>query len=127
MDPKELVIAFFERLNAHDVARLMPLLSDDHAFVNAAGEVRGRGREAMEQVWREYLEWFPDYRVGVDRVVAEGNVVALFGTVHGTPANDPAATWDIPAAWQCVVRDGRLSELRIYVDTHPMRQAAEPG
>ena len=120
-----MLLTFIERANAHDLSGLTLLMTDDHAFVNAAGEVT-RGREMAADLWQSYLEWLPDYRIDVERVVGEGNVVALFGSVHGTPIDSPTGTWDIPAAWQGVVTDGRLSELRIYVDTYPMRQAAEP-
>jgi uncharacterized protein (TIGR02246 family) len=126
MDAKEVVLRFVEHANAHDVDGLVALMADDHVFVNAAGETT-RGRDAVEEMWHAYLAWLPDYRIDVERVVAEGDVVAICGSIHGTPAENPAATWDIPAAWLATVRGDRLSELRIYVDTQPMREAADPA
>jgi len=40
---KEIVLAFIDRINAHDVEGLAELMSDDHTFIDAHGnQVNGR-------------------------------------------------------------------------------------
>ena len=61
---KDTVLAFIDRINAHDVEGLAELMSDDHTFIDAHGN-QVSGREKMIAGWRGYFEWFPNYRIEV--------------------------------------------------------------
>jgi len=119
----DVALAFVDRINRHDVPGLAALMTEDHRFVDGLGQ-EVRGREQMEKGWLGYLAWFPDYSIKVDDALSHGNVVALFGTAQGTYAVQGQlsveAHWEIPAAWKAVVRDGRVSEWRVYADNEPV-------
>ena len=119
----DVALAFVDRINRHDVAGLAALMTEGHLFVDALGQ-EVRGREQMETGWLGYLAWFPDYSIKVDDVLSRGNMVALFGAAQGTYAVaghlSVEANWEIPAAWKAVVRDGRVSEWRVYADNEPV-------
>ena len=119
----DVALAFVDRINRHDVAGLAALMTEDHRFVDGLGQ-EVRGREQMEKGWLGYFAWFPDYFIKVDDTLSHGNVVALFGTAQGTYAVKgnllAEAHWEIPAAWKALVRDGRVSEWRVYADNEPV-------
>jgi ketosteroid isomerase-like protein len=119
----DVVLEFVDRINRHEVAGLAALMTEDHLFIDGPGQ-EVRGREPMEKGWLGYFAWFPDYSIQVDDALSRGNVVALFGTAQGTYAVKgnllAEAHWEIPAAWKAVVRDGRVSEWRVYADNEPV-------
>jgi ketosteroid isomerase-like protein len=122
-NPRDVALAFVDRINRHDVAGLVALMSEDHRFVDGLGQ-EVKGREHMEKGWAGYFAWFPDYSINVDDVLSDGNVAAMFGTAEGTysangkPAKD--SHWKIPAAWKAVVRNGQIAEWRVYADNEPV-------
>ena len=130
MDPKSVVLAFLEKINAHDVDGLCALMAPDHVFVDSDGS-RVAGREAMRAGWAKYLEWFPDYRIAWEEILAHGDVVAIFGTARGTYTGDGRQAgrkpWEIPAAWKAVVRNGRVVEWRVYANVDAVRKQMAEG
>ena len=78
MTNNETILAFIDRINAHDVAGLGALMSDDHTFIDAHGN-QVAGREKVIAGWRGYFEWFPDYFIEVTDVFDDGERLALFG------------------------------------------------
>jgi len=122
-DAKDVALAFVEQINRRNVSGLAALMTEDHRFVDGLGQ-EVRGRDKMEQGWRGYFAWFPDYSIRVDVAFSSGNVVALFGTAQGTYAakgHSRAEThWEIPAAWKAVVRGERIREWRVYADNEPV-------
>ena len=119
----DVTLAFVDRINRHDVAGLVALMTEDHRFVDGLGQ-EVQGRESMEKGWRSYFAWFPDYLIKVDDTLSDGNVVALLGTAQGTYAVKVSASaenhWEIPAAWKAVIRDQRVAEWRVYADNEPV-------
>jgi len=125
MRPAEVAAAFVARINAHDVAGLSELMTDDHVFIDAL-DGRGAGRDAMRTGWQQYLALVPDYWIKVDTVLQEDGTVALFGRAGGTYAGrilkDQSGRWEVPAAWLAEVRAGRVAMWRVYADNLPMRR-----
>ena len=78
MTDKQAVLAFIDRINAHDVEGLGALMSGDHTFVDAHGN-QVTGKEKMIAGWRGYFEWFPDYFIEVSDVFGGEEKLALFG------------------------------------------------
>ena len=118
----DVALAFVDRINCHDVAGLVALMTEDHHFVDGLGQ-EVRGREQMKQGWHGYFARFPDYSIKVDDALSDGNVVALLGSAQGTycTENAPAENhWEIPAAWKAVIRNERVAEWRVYADNEPV-------
>lgn len=117
--------SFVDRVNAHDVAGVMALTTDDHVFVDATGAVHPRA--VLRQGWTQYFAAFPDYRVDIDEAIGDGPVVVLLGQASGTFAGDAHArglrAFRIPAAFKATVRGDRLAEWRVYCDVEPMLRA----
>jgi ketosteroid isomerase-like protein len=125
MTTAEVTNMFIEKINTADVDALCELMSENHIFVDAGGYIV-QGREAMRKAWQGYFAMVPDYWVESERVLGEGDVVAVFGRAGGTCTSDgelkPENRWEIPAAWQAVVRNGRVVEWRVYADNEPIRR-----
>ncbi|HTA30446.1 MAG TPA: nuclear transport factor 2 family protein [Candidatus Cybelea sp.] len=115
----KIVEAFIAAINRHDVAELANLMTEDHTFVDAAGRSIS-GRESMSEGWKGYFQMFPDYEIQVERLLADQNLVAVFGSAAGTfkgkrglvPQNSIA----MPAAWRASVENGKTKLWQVYAD-----------
>ncbi len=103
-------------INHHDVTALAALMAADHVFVDSLGN-RVEGAKSMEAGWRGYFKMCPDYWVRADHVMAEGDIILLAGEAGGTI---DGLSWRIPAAWKAVIRDGHVSEWRVFADNKPV-------
>jgi len=123
--PLETVMTFIGRINAHDVEGLSRLMTPDHLFVDSLGNC-WQGLEAMRAAWTGYFQWFPDYRISHEQLLQNGNVVAIFGVASGTYSLNghlgKENSWQMPAAWKAVVREGLVAEWRIYTDNEAARR-----
>jgi len=121
--PGDVVLAFLEKINQHDVEGLVGLLSEDHVFVDSLGN-RVQGRAKLRAGWKSYFTMCPDYSVSHEEIFASGNVVATFGSAGGTISTQGELKaenrWRIPAAWIASVRNGQLTEWRVYADNKPV-------
>jgi len=125
--PVTIVRAYIDRINAGDPEGLAKLSSDRIRFVDATG-----GRHALtREVWAAYFADFPDYRIRVERIFANGPNVAVVGVASGSyrgrGASVPGAAWRFPASWSATVRGGKLVEWRVYGDIEPMLKSAGVG
>jgi ketosteroid isomerase-like protein len=125
MDILEVTREFAGRINAHDTQGIISLMSPDHVLIDSLGN--RFARPAIEAGWAAYFAMVPDYWIKIDRTIAEGGVVALFGSAGGTYVRKegilkPANRWEIPAAWLVTVRGERVSEWRVYCDNEPIRE-----
>jgi ketosteroid isomerase-like protein len=116
---------FAARINAHDTPGLIALMSPDHVLIDSLGNKFAR--PAIEAGWAAYFTMVPDYWIKIESTFAEGEVVALFGSAGGTYVPKEGALkaenrWETPAAWLATVRDGRVSEWRVYCDNEPIRE-----
>ncbi|HYR75305.1 MAG TPA: nuclear transport factor 2 family protein [Pyrinomonadaceae bacterium] len=116
MTNKQTILAFIDRINAHDVEGLAALMSDDHTFIDAHGN-QVSGREKMLAGWRGYFEWFPDYYIEVTDVFEGDDTLALFGVAGGSFNNKETESWRLPAAWKGSVNDGRVALWQVFADT----------
>jgi len=108
--------AFAAAINRHDIEALTALMTQDHLFVDSVGQ-QVQGIAPMEAGWRRYIAMCPDYWIRTDTVVADDNVVLAVGEAGGTIDGVP---WCIPAAWKAVVRDGKVTEWRVFADDKPV-------
>jgi ketosteroid isomerase-like protein len=131
-NPVDVAMAFVTKINEHDVPGLVALMTPDHVFVDALNNTF-RGTDQIREGWKIYFSMFPDYAIEVRDELDRNNVVAMFGTARGTFAMNGKLlrenSWEIPAAWKAVVKDGLVAEWRVYCDNDPARKimAANPA
>ena len=121
MTNKETVLAFINRINAHDVDRLVELMADEHCFIDAHGN-QVRGKERMITGWRSYFNWFPVYAIEVNEIFESEGTLAMFGiagsSLTGSSLKErPEASWSLPAAWKAIVKDSRIMLWQVFADT----------
>src|SRR6266481_6342444 len=103
MSNKQSILAFIDRINAHDVEGLAALMSDNHSFIDAHGN-QVSGKEKMIAGWRGYFDWFPDYYIEVAEALEDKEKLALFGFAGGTFKHREGQSWRLPAAWKAIVK-----------------------
>jgi ketosteroid isomerase-like protein len=125
LDPVQLVMQFFQYINKHSPDDLAGLMSERHQFVDSLGS-KVEGRESMRDGWIHYFSMFPDYEMKVEETMAQGHVVAAFGTARGTFQVEgklpPENHWEIPFAVRAVVESNRISQWQVYADNHPVME-----
>jgi len=123
MTPTETVLDFMDRINRHDVERLVELMTGDHLFIDSLGQA-ARGRDGMIEGWKGYFALCPDYWISHDVILEHEDRVAVFGHAGGTIAAGGSLlkenAWRIPAAWLAVVAGGLIREWRVYADNKPV-------
>jgi uncharacterized protein (TIGR02246 family) len=82
--------AFMRAINRQDVDALAELMTEEHRFVDALGNVV-EGRDRMRVSWGSYFDMVPDYTIAVDETHCDGPVVVMLGTAQGTFAVGGAA------------------------------------
>ena len=115
---------FVERINAHDVAGIISLMTADHTFIDSLGA--RFTRPAIEEGWRRYFGMVPDYWIRLDRELTEEDISVLIGAAGGTYVPDggrmePENRWEAPAIWVARIKGAKLSEWRVYSDNEPIR------
>jgi predicted SnoaL-like aldol condensation-catalyzing enzyme len=82
-----------EVINQKNLALADELFSEEHKLHPESAGV-GRGPEGMKQAFAGLHEEFPDIRVDIESMVAEGDMVALRLTFSGTHASSgEEAAW----------------------------------
>jgi ketosteroid isomerase-like protein len=124
LEPRQVVLEFVRRINAHSVAPLADLMSQDHVFIDSTGQ-RFEGRELMRGGWAHYFNMFPDYSLQVESTLAHDDIVVAFGMARGTyrvkgELRDENA-WAMPFAIRAVVAGQTVREWRIYADNQAVQ------
>jgi ketosteroid isomerase-like protein len=119
-DAEPAVRTLVARINAHDVAGIVASCSEGHRFVDGAGQTL-TGREAIRDAWSGYLALFPDYRIDVEWLIADGALVLLAGSATGSvETREGTQRWRIPAAWRAQVRGELVDVWQVYADNTPV-------
>lgn len=112
-------LQFNNYINSLDLEGLSSLMSDDHTFIDSENDVHDGGKKEMTEGWRTFFESYPDYRNIFERVEMKDGVVIMIG--YSICATEPIL--DGPALWSAKIRDGLVSEWRVYLDTKENRIA----
>ena len=116
---KQTVLAFVDRINAHDVEGILGLMSEDYQFINSAGDTF-RGKAFMRDTWTAQFEQHPDFRIEVERVIADEDGVGIFGKAVGTYSQHGEMYdenhWEIPSAFLGVAKDGKMVHWQVFSD-----------
>lgn len=116
-EPLEIVQDFNDCINRGDLDGLADLMTEDHTFIDSSGEVHA-GKHSMVAGWEEFFLSYPDYRNHFRYWETRDDQVLIMG--YSTCSSDAL---DGPALWTARVRESRVSEWRVYLDTAENRQA----
>ena len=97
---KDVVLAFIEAINTHDVDAIVVLCAKDHQFVDAHGNITPAVQ--LRFAWAGYFQFMPRYGIEVETILCEGVAAAVFGAAWGCLNADGAAeqSWRRPCAWR---------------------------
>ncbi len=117
--------AFVRAINRQDVEELAELMTEEHRFIDALGNVVA-GRDRMRAAWKSYFGMVPDYTIAVEETYCDGPIVVQLGSAQGTYAGGRGTTaenrWETPVALRAFVDEGQVAEWRVYADNEPMRR-----
>jgi steroid delta-isomerase-like uncharacterized protein len=128
-DPKEFVRKQIALFNEGKIAEMMEDWADDAELATPMAPPL-KGRQAIAAYWRQMKESFPDAKVTVHKMVAEGDTTVSEYTFTGTnkgPLQLPTGQ-KIPATGGLVtglaldigtVENGKIKSLHQYFDTVP--------
>jgi ketosteroid isomerase-like protein len=115
----DIVEAYIAAVNRHDLSGLSELITEDHAFTDPSGRILS-WRENMMAGWKHYFQIFADYVINVERVLADGDFVAVFGSASGTYNGKRGLVAQnriaMPAAWRALVENGKIKHWQVYAD-----------
>ena len=129
MDATEVYRAYNRAENDHDWDATTALLAPDiHVMVNGASEVSSPedDRRAMKQL----VALFPDYRREVLSIVPNGDEAAIRWKMTGSSVDDSSVALMAEGASFIVVRDGRIRQAFLFVQSGELARAlemADPG
>ena len=100
-------LRFNEKINQQDLEGLAELMTDDHTFVDAAGNIT-KGKKVVKEGWRGFFKKYPEYRNKFTSVTVQDNIVVMVG--YSTCSYKQL---DGPNIWTAKIRGGRVSEWRV--------------
>jgi ketosteroid isomerase-like protein len=117
--PMEVTGAFISAINAGDLTALRALMTPDHTFTDARG-ASFTGADLMQKNWELFLQAFPKYWIHIDRGIADGNRIALFGEAGGKWRVDGQIlpeSWKTTAAWFAEIEADKVRRWTVFCDT----------
>lgn len=121
MASKDILIfkAFITAINQANVSELSQLMSEDHIFIDSGGQKQEK-RENIISGWRNYFEMFPDYKIELENIVQENEIIGAFGSAEGTYNGKrgivPQNVIKMPAAWRAIIKNGKVKLWQVYAD-----------
>jgi ketosteroid isomerase-like protein len=117
MSDKEIVLAFINAINDHDVDKIYDLITDDHIFIDGSGG-QHTGKAGMKEGWQNYYQLFPDYKIQITDIVEDNSIIGLFGYASGSykDINIKDNFWKTTAAWKAIVKSKKIFHWQVYCD-----------
>jgi len=127
--------AFYDAFNARDLERAREVIASDAKMIYMAGGDFIQGPAAVREMWQGWLTAFPDARVEVATMTVGENRIAVEFVGRGTHTgplvigNETIApTGRRIELHYCdvhTIREGKIHELRVYVDEGVMFEQLE--
>jgi ketosteroid isomerase-like protein len=124
MNMREVVQAYFDRLNAEDWDGLGELFHPD-AELWAPGFPRTKGREQVTKYFRSALSIYPEHYDDPVRVVVAGDTATINIHYEGKLANGYRLSFDAVDVFD--FRDGLIYQETSWYDSHEVRRALLQG
>jgi uncharacterized protein len=122
-EAQALALAFFDSLNTEDYERLRGLLTEDAAWLPTAKNMPGAGEyRGRDVIVDEFITPIRKLFAGKDpqneilHIASNGNTVLVES--HGTGHLADGRPYDNRYAWGINIRDGKIAEIREYMDSH---------
>jgi predicted ester cyclase len=120
---KEVILKLVEAVNTRDYDRLDEIIAPDFVrHCQATPDVHVRSCDEMKQFLQQDLKVFPDSRISLEMIIAEGNMVAgyftLSGTQQGAIGPFPATGQEVEVGYLSIMRleDGKIVEMWVEWD-----------
>ncbi len=120
---EQVVRSFFERLNAEDLEGIRALLTADAAWLPQARDIPGageyRGRDVIVDDFLRPVRGL--FAAGSPRnrlLSIASNESLVLAETHGSGQLKDGRPYDNRYAWAFEVRDGKVAEIREYLDSH---------
>ena len=115
--------AYFANVTKGDVEGILALFADDARLINPmTGEEGMRGKAALRSFYQRLVSSLVDYHAGPTDVVIEDNKLIAPLRLAGKTADGTPIVMNNLNFWT-FDENGKFKTLRIYMDTHPYRQA----
>ena len=128
-NPRDTVQSWFDAWNRHDLDRALEYLADDVTLEQPEGDGQPLdGRDAVRRLVQDLYDAFPDCRLDIQTIIAEGETVAAEYIFRGTQTGEYRGVQaqrqgvENPIVDMMQVRDGQISAIRRYD-----RRAAKVG
>lgn len=121
-DPKQVMRAFVDAHNAHDIDGMMDLLTEDSVMIDVAAPIPLESKADVRKLY-EMIFAAIDINFNITNMISEGNRVfaAIHTTGKGTGvwagADIKGAECDVFEGMFAEVRDGKICRTQFYSDT----------
>ena len=116
---RQTVLDFIAAINAHDIEKIISLMTEDHIFIDCHGNRQNKNE--MRIGWLGYFSWFPDYRIEIEEMLVLGRTVGIFGFASATYNTQDVLPdqnhWRLPAAWKAAVENNKIKLWQVYADS----------
>jgi steroid delta-isomerase len=114
---------YFERVTKGDVNGILSLFADDAVIINPmTGEQGITGKEALRAFYTNLTSSLVDYHAGPTDIIIDGNKLIAPLHLKGKTKDGAPIVMNNLNFWTFDDK-GKFKVLRIYMDTHPYRQA----
>jgi ketosteroid isomerase-like protein len=124
-DAVEVVKSMYDAFTGRDIPLAFAIMAEDIEWSEAENLPWGgfqRGSQAVaENVFGPTLEMVPDLAITPEKIVAEGDTVAVIHRYHGTAKSGGTVDVVGVAFWE--VKDDKIVSFRQFVDTVKFNEA----
>jgi steroid delta-isomerase-like uncharacterized protein len=121
--PKQVVTAFVDAHNKHDVEELLSFLADDSTMIDVAAPIPLNSKADVRKLFEMIFSSIPDVKFEVTGMVAEGNEIFVglrtTGKGAGTWAGSNIAgkVVDVYEGMHLRIENGKIQDTMFYSDT----------
>lgn len=118
----EIALKFVECINHQNLATLSTLLTEDHRFIDLAGDEES-GKELMTRGWQGYFDLCPNYLIHISEVYVRDAQVTLIGRTTGSHTGQPRQE-EIRETllWVARVKGDQVSSWELYFNNEDQRK-----
>jgi ketosteroid isomerase-like protein len=115
---------YFECVTKGDVDSILALFADDARLINPmTGEDGIQGKAALRTFYQQLVSSLVDYQAVATAIVIEGDTLVAPLHLEGKTSDGQPIVMNNLNFW--TFEAGKFKILRIYMDTHPYRQALD--